>query len=453
MLFDRNLPTAQPQLRQSSIVQFTVSRFSFNTHLPGPLQAPQTPVRPTKPADGQNPHHRIPHRLFNNISSPQGPQTPLPSPSGKSSIQTDLYRYFATLWRPSHHIPKSLTAPDPRPPASRLSLRQQLLRYQSDLSQRKITAYTAPSSSEQIDDTWGHTLAVIDPSTAFRLFLQNPNGLSIATAPLNLHQDLIACHKYGTAVVSMPETNTNWDLHHIRDCFSGLVRKTWKQSVLQPSKGPETFLADKQPGGTTTLICDNWVARVSTRGEDPLGLGCWSYVTLRGKQGSLITVITAYNASRSYGDTTNYQQQTHFLSRLYRENKLQHPPEPHCHFILDLQSWIESLLLLGHGIILALDANEAYDPDSSSPLCPLTFQTGKPTTCRPQNGKLGTLISTCGLLDPLFLQHPECPFPASHARGSKRIDFILVTPNLMPAVLRLGSLAFNSLMFSDHRPY
>jgi len=53
----------------------------------------------------------------------------------------------------------------------------------------------------------------------------------------------------------------------------------------------------------------------------------------------------------------------------------------------------------------------------------------------------------------LALQHSTRPFPASHIRGSKRIDFLLVTPRLLPAVLNSGSMAFHSLFHSDHCAY
>ena len=69
------------------------------------------------------------------------------------------------------------------------------------------------------------------------------------------------------------------------------------------------------------------------------------------------------------------------------------------------------------------------------------------------NGKLSTLVASCGLKDPLALQHSSRPFPASHIQGSKRTDFIFVTPRLQPAVLASGSLAFHSLFHSDHRAY
>jgi hypothetical protein len=101
-----------------------------------------------------------------------------------------------------------------------------------------------------------------------------------------------------------------------------------------------------------TAICDNWVSRVLHKGEDPYGLGRWSYVTLRGKGSIKITVITAYNATPSPGDSTYHHQQLRVLSRFYREQNIPTPPNPRRQFMLDLQAWIESLQSEQHQIIL-----------------------------------------------------------------------------------------------------
>ena len=69
------------------------------------------------------------------------------------------------------------------------------------------------------------------------------------------------------------------------------------------------------------------------------------------------------------------------------------------------------------------------------------------------DGKLATLVASCGLKDPLALQHQDRPFPASYFRGKNRIDFIFVTPRLLPAVERSGSLPYYSMFQGDHRPY
>ncbi len=80
--------------------------------------------------------------------------------------------------------------------------------------------------------------------------------------------------------------------------------------------------------------------------------------------------------------------------------------------------------------MLGVDANASYSPESIVPPHPLEYNPDVPTLSASHTGKLSTLIATCGLRDPLALQHESRPFPASHMRGSQRIDFLLVTPRL-----------------------
>jgi hypothetical protein len=219
---------------------------------------------------------------------------------------------------------------------------------------------------------------------------------------------------------------------------------------LQSSHTPDSFLSHHQPGGTLTAICENWVSRVIGKGEDPFGLGRWSYVTLRGVGSAKITVVTAYNACVSAGDTTYYHQQLRVLSRLHREQRIEAPPNPRRQFILDLQSWLEYLQSEGHQFILAMDANDTYDPDGTCPKHPLHPSL---TVDSQHNGKLATLVSSCDLCLPLAHQHETRPFPASHIRGRNQIDYIFVSKTILLAVQRSGVLAHHSLTRGDHRPY
>jgi hypothetical protein len=86
----------------------------------------------------------------------------------------------------------------------------------------------------------------------------------------------------------------------------------------------------------------------------------------------------------------------------------------------------------GHDIVLAMDANTAYDPDTTVPIHPFPFQSGIPTIDKKHDGTLATLVATCGLSDPLAHQLNSHPFPPSHIRESKWIDFILLTSALLP---------------------
>ncbi len=166
-----------------------------------------------------------------------------------------------------------------------------------------------------------------------------------------------------------------------------------------------------------------------------------------------ITVVTAYNACTSSGDTTYYHQQLRILSRLHREQHIATPPNPRHQFILDLQSWLEHLQLEGHQFILAMDANETFDPDVICPKQPLQYDKASLTVNAQHNGKLSTLVSSCDLCLPLATQHETRPFPASHIRGKHQIDYIFVSKLLLPAVQQSGVLAHHSLTRGDHRPY
>jgi hypothetical protein len=188
-----------------------------------------------------------------------------------------------------------------------------------------------------------------------------------------LHNDLYTAHQYGPAILSLPETNVNWNRSELLSSFQSAVHRTWKNSMITVSRSPEDFLSNFQPGGTATIVCGNWISRVLDRGEDNMGLGRWSYVTLRGKGAVKITIITAYNSSYNLGDTTNYRQQQRTLSSLHRKYNQKVDAQPRRQFILDLQAWITHLIESNHEVILSLDANLSYNPDTTVPPHPLVL--------------------------------------------------------------------------------
>jgi hypothetical protein len=154
-----------------------------------------------------------------------------------------------------------------------------------------------------------------------------------------------------------------------------------------------------------TAVCDNWISRVSVKGEDPFGLGRWSYVTMRGKQSVKITIVTAYNATPSTGESTYYKQQLRILSRLHQEQNITVPPNPRRQFILDLQSWLEYLHSENHQQIASMDANQVFDPDQDYSSHLLQFASGTLTVSPLHDGKLLTLMASCNLCLLLAVQH------------------------------------------------
>ena len=115
----------------------------------------------------------------------------------------------------------------------------------------------------------------------------------------------------------MTETNTNWNIPGVYEDIKRKLNKVWKRNKLTTSNSYERTKTKYQPGGTATLITSKSVQRISNAGSDHLGR--WSYVTLKGKNGRKITLVTAYrvcpNTLATAGPTTCWMQQWRALRK------------------------------------------------------------------------------------------------------------------------------------------
>jgi len=154
----------------------------------------------------------------------------------------------------------------------------------------------------------------------------------------------------------------------------------------------------------------------------------------------------------SCGDTTSTAQQFRQLSRKMRSegNISQTDPKPRLQFILDLQAWFSHKVEEKHEIILAIDANEDITAKEGK-VCPLPYTLDTPIVSNDHDGSLARLMASCSLSDPLLMQHPDTPPPPTYSRGSTRIDYILLSRSLLPAVIRTGILPYDRIFISDHR--
>jgi hypothetical protein len=142
------------------------------------------------------------------------------------------------------------------------------LQYHRSPSTHPITYYTIPQPQYDIIDSCGHSLPIIDPSKIFKVFLQNPNGLSLRHHNLPLKHDFHLCQDYGTAVLCLPETKVNWNLPHQGQILTSLLHSTWQNTSYSVYKGLEEFVLQCQPGGTAMIACHDWGSRIIKRGED-----------------------------------------------------------------------------------------------------------------------------------------------------------------------------------------
>ncbi len=307
--------------------------------------------------------------------------------------------------------------------------------------------------SQIFSGSYGHALEEIDSQSALRIVLQNPNGLNLKRDS-DFETCTRTCEAIGAGLICFSETNFNWKVKHLASMMVNIIRKTWRTTAVQMSHHSETFKSSYQPGGTLTIVTDRWVSRITSRGTDPFGMGRWSYILLRGNKGEKIMIVTAYRVCKapasSLGEKTASIQQFRTILAKFNEEKRDEIPNPHRQFILDLQSWLEEMKRDGTSIILCLDNNEDLLAHQGS-FHQLEYKEDTFIKDSQHNGTLATLAKTCNLIDALGTQHPG-NIPATYSRGSTRLDYILISEDLFPAVQRTGILPYYSLCLGHHRP-
>eukprot|EP00978_Attheya_sp_CCMP212_P003230 scaffold6619_cov36-Attheya_sp.AAC.2 len=168
-----------------------------------------------------------------------------------------------------------------------------------------------------------------------------------------------------------------------------------------------------------------YVGRVSESGEDPHGLGRWSYISLAGQNDRKLYVVSAYRVSQDHnstGDATAHKQQM----RLLRQRGINNP-NPRKQWCDDLLASVETWIAEGAEVLIMADAN--------SPLNDKGF---------------GSFVARSKLYDILGAKH-GMNSPPTYLRGSNTIDFMLGTERVCRAVINGGMLRFKDGIHSDHR--
>ena len=182
------------------------------------------------------------------------------------------------------------------------------------------------------------------------------------------------------------------------------------------------------PGGTMIGVMDRWTGSKITAGTDPV-YGRWSWVSLQGQQGRIITMVSVYRVNpgnNSSGEFSAYKQQYNLI--LKHEDSFQDPRKK---TIEDLQMFLTQRINQKEEIVLSIDANEICHQDHS---------------LRPHT--IANLFHTLGLEN----LTQTLPPGDTHKRG-RCIDFCAITPNLKSAVKAFGYLPYDRITTTDHRMY
>jgi hypothetical protein len=263
-----------------------------------------------------------------------------------------------------------------------------------------------------------------------RFYFINPNGISYHRNLLDFCEILQSFIDNGIDVCGLSEINLDALLQpSLRKQLEDMSQDFFGTSIVATSTSYLRSQTPYKPGGTLTGISNELCGRYKTSGSDPHGLGRWSYIQLYAKGGRSMIIVTACrvcegNVSAS-GASTAFHQQWNILRRTG------HPtPNPRKQFVTDLILEIEKWQRAGADIILGGDLNERLGDT--------------------QNG-IANLVTKCGLVDPHASAHGIAGEPSTHSRGSKCLDYVLVSSAVLPFIRKCGIDPFHQILFTDHR--
>jgi hypothetical protein len=296
---------------------------------------------------------------------------------------------------------------------------------QADDRQKSLTFET----SERSNDRWGDTIDAKEENTT-RIYFQNINSLSLSTKNDKLKSVMKCCNEQNCDILGLAETNANWKRRNLRQ-QTRLAARQWNKHSSIAFSNNKTVADDYLPGGTMQMATGQWSCRIEKELSDENNKGRWSGHKYRLQEDKSIFVLTAYRCCKQTAiETTTPLTASNQQIIISREMGIDNPI-PRRDFYTDLEVHFKNWNILSTDyVLLMLDANEQIGDDAQG---------------------LTKTMERLNLID-VFERHHKtsCKVPTFH-RGTKRIDYMLCSNNLLQHVDSAGYLPFYQGMRSDHR--
>ena len=266
-----------------------------------------------------------------------------------------------------------------------------------------------------------------------RIFLINANGISYYNNYLDWEMNMGFLFDMQVDVFGITEPNL--DFAQAKVCYdvSNKTRMVDKFMDLNfsASKFNSKVPTKRTPfkmGGTITGVNGGWSGRKQQSGTDKLQR--WTWTSLTGQGGKLVTFITFYRpcVSNSDGESTIHMQQ---IRDLLAEGKTH--PDPRREMLNDLEEFVTTLHEGQQTVFLMGDMNADVQNDE----------------------EIATFLDNCGLQNVMTTRHGDTTkLPPSYDRGDRCID-IMATSKTTPkaAIKKCGILPFYFNFATDHRGF
>jgi hypothetical protein len=237
----------------------------------------------------------------------------------------------------------------------------------------------------------------------------------------------------GIHISGLAETNTDWHYRNIKQHITKKIQQSFAKCSVAFSANrfhppdPSPY----PPGGCMQICTGHWTGRIIRTIHDPRRLSRWIGHMYRLDGTRTLSVITAYRpCKQSTTDTGQIITATHQQqSLLYDDTGT--VMDPRQVFMDDLTTLLQTIEENpNNSYILMWDANESIE-DTTGAITKLMRET--------------TITDVFS-----HIANKKCDIP-TYTRGSKRIDFIFTSQNLLPYIKKTGYLAFYEANDSDHR--
>jgi hypothetical protein len=279
-----------------------------------------------------------------------------------------------------------------------------------------------------LNDIKGDTLDE-KQSDHLRVMFQNINSLRPNTTD-KWDATIRQMFEFKADIVGLCETCTNWKNRTLKKLFQLKANRILKNPVITTTTTTLNYIDNYLPGGCCQITSNSWTTRCEASIYDDFRLGRWIGTTFRVSPTKRLHVVTAYRVcemtpTASTSLSTAAQQQTMLLARGIIN------PNPRKQFIEDFITQFQSLCDDSDNyLLLSLDANANLGHDREG---------------------LDKLVSECNLVDIYTTINQDYSEFPTQQRGSKKIDFMLGTRNLIPYISKCGYVKFNEGFDSDHR--
>jgi hypothetical protein len=297
--------------------------------------------------------------------------------------------------------------------------------YQNPLPQDNLEIQEETNVNDnQLDNTIQVPIALSQSSLPFgdilnkktphyiRIFFRKINGFHRADSWTELPKFVMQLHKAEINIVGLAETKVRWDVRTQLKATQ-VFEKTYKECIISTASNSEKCKTLHQPGGTLTAVTGKFYGRVIRHIKDIIPMRRWSGIRIATNYSHSINIVTTYQSIKAEGIHTLYRQQLHYL-----QNKGIHALNPRKILLQDLSNEISKRNEAGDLIIVLTDANDnLFSSDSLLP----------------------SFLSKTELVS--LVPNPQY-HPATHVRGSKCIDFMFGSLQLVEHIKNSGITSF-----------